>query len=277
MARRLALFLPLLVVLGGCASWRRQGLSVNPPAKLRVAVLPLILDFKVKKLADLETVSSSSTLSAAQQRAQAESLQAALEGSLADAFEVRLSSSYLFSPIPRQDVEKAMLALDISTSTDLSQKQYALLARKLGADAVLRVKVHGYGRIRESWLFLLWASSFGEGAAQGVIVAEAAANVWAAVGVASEEVLQEGVEWFGGGYLFDRFYAPVILEGDFYSGKTGKNLWGRWFVVTENKKAVKKLPRAQQKRKEVRLYLTFQKARDAMIKGLEKAALKNEG
>lgn len=251
-------------------------MSVFPPDKLRIAIVPLELDFKAKKPADLETVSSSSTATAAMQKRQAESMKARLKEDLASLFEVRVSSSYLFIPISHLDVEKAMAALNISTSAALSPVQYQELAQSLKADVLLRVRVHGYGRIKTSWLWLLWGSSFGEGAVQGVVVAEAAANVWAAVGVAAEEVIQEGFEWFGGGYLFNRFYAPVILEGDLFSGKTGKKLWGRWFVVTENKKAVKKLPEAEQKRKEVRLLLTFQKARDAMVKKLERAALKNE-
>lgn len=273
---RHAAALCLLALLGGCASWRKKGVSVRPPQKVRVALLPLDLDFKVKKPADLETVVSTQTAASSQKRLEAEALKARLTGTLADAFEVRLSSSYLFSPLARPDVARALADLDLSASSSLSAEQYRRLAGKLGADAVLRVRVHGYGRIKTSWLWLLWGSSFGEGAAQGVAVAEAAGNVWAAVGVAAEEVAQEGFEWFGGGYLLDRFYAPVILEGDLYSGATGRKLWGRWFIVTSNKKAVKKLPAAEQKKKEVRLLLTFDKARDAMVKALEKAALKNE-
>lgn len=266
----------LLVIFSGCASWRKHGVRVPPPQKLRVAILPLDLDFKVKSPADLETVVSSGTVAKSEQKRQADAIKARLKEELAAAFELRVSSSYILSPISHVDVERAMVALNISTTAALSPTQYQELARNLNADAVLRVKVHGYGRIKKSWLLFLWGTSFVEGGAQGVVVAEAAANVWAAAAVAAEDVVQEAFEWFGGGYLFNRYYAPVIIEGDLYSGRTGKNIWGRWFVVTKNKKAAKKLSKAEQKKREVLLFLTFQKARDEMIKKLEKTVLKNE-
>lgn len=266
----------LLAALSGCASWQKQGVQIAPPQKLRVVVLPLALDFPVKRPSDLETVTSSETVSAAEQGLQTGALKARLNDELAAAFELRVSSSYLFSPVPRAEVAQSLAELGLSTAAALSSSDYRQIAQRLRADVVLRVRVHGYGRIKTSWLLLLWGSSFVEGGAQGVAVAEAAANVWAAVGVAAEEVLQEGVEWLGGGYLFNRFYAPVIIEGDLYSGATGRRLWGRWYAVTKNKKAAKQLPKVEQRRKEVLLLLTFEKARDEMIKKLETAALKNE-
>ncbi len=264
-----------VVAFSGCASWQKQGVSVAPPKKIRLAVLPLKLDFSVKNPAELATVAKS-TATSAERKNQARAMKARLGEELDKDFELRVSSSYVFSPVPDADVDQAMASLHLSTSAEPTPKQYQELARSLKADALLRVVVHGYGKIKTSWLLLLWASSFGEGAAQGVVIAEAAANVWAGAAVAAEEVLQEGLEWFGGGYLFDRYYAPVILEGDLYSGKTGKNIWGWWFVDTENKKAVKKLPKAEQKKKEVRLLLTFEKARDEMMQKIERAAVSNE-
>ncbi len=274
-APRLLPVLSAFVLLAGCASWRKQGVGVFPPAKVRVAILPLDLDFPAKRPEDLASIASSS-MTASQRIAEAAAMKARLRETLTDAFETRFSSSYVFTPVPRADVDAALAELRRNSSTTFSPQQYRQLARRLHADAVLSVRVHGYGRIKASWLWLLWSASFIEGGAQGAIVAEAAGNVWAAVGVAAEEVAQEGFEWFGGGYAFNRFYAPVILEGDLYSGATGKNVWGRWLVITENKKAVKKLPKPEQKKKEVRLLLTFDKACDAMVRGLEKAALKNE-
>lgn len=269
---RRSLILVSVALLCACASWRRKGLSVSPPRKIRVAVLPLELDFKVKRPEDLETVVSTGTTR--RRREEGEALKAALARSLGEDFALRVSSSYLFTAIRPVDVESAMESLGLSTAAAASESDYPRLARALGADALLRVRVHGYGRVKASWLWMLWGSSFGEGAAQGVIVAEAAANVWAAAAVAAEEVAQEGVEWFGGGYLFDRYYAPVVLEGDLYAAN-GRKLWGRWFVVTRNKRAVKRLPDAERRKKQARLLLTFDKARDELMRSLEKAALKN--
>ncbi len=265
----------LLLLLSGCASWKKQGVSVTPPEKIRLAVLPLELDFSISNPADIATVAKS-TATSAERKKLAQALKAPLNEALDKDFELRVSSSYVFSPIPSSDIDKAMASLSLSTAADPSPRQYRELARRLKADALLRVRVHGYGKIKTSWLMLLWAGSFGEGAAQGVVIAAAAANAWAGAAVAAEEVLQEGLEWFGGGYLFDRFYAPVVLEGDLYSGKTGKNIWGWWFIDTDNKEAVKKLPKADQKKKQVRLLLTFEKTRDDMMQRLEKVAFKNE-
>ena len=265
----------LLILLSGCASWKKQGVSVIPPEKIRLAVLPLEMDFSVSSPADIATVAKS-TATASERKKLAQAMKTRLNETLNKDFELRVSSSYVFTPIPFADVDKAMASLNFSTTPAPSPKQYHDLARRLKADALLRVRVHGYGKIKKSWLMILWASSFGEGAAQGVVIAAAAANAWAGAAVAAEEVLQEGFEWFGGGYLFDRFYAPVVLEGDLYSGKTGKNIWGWWFIDTDNKEAVKKLPKAEQKKRQVRLLLTFEKTRDDMMQKLEKVAFKNE-
>lgn len=265
----------LLILLSGCASWKKQGVSVIPPEKIRLAVLPLEMDFSVGSPADIATVAKS-TATASERKKLAQAMKVRLNEELDKDFDTRVSSSYVFSPIPFADVEKALASLSLTTASAPSPGQYQELARRLKADALLRVRVHGYGKIKTSWLMLLWASSFGEGAAQGVAIAAAAANAWAGAAVAAEEVLQEGFEWFGGGYLFDRFYSPVVLEGDLYSGKTGKNIWGWWFIDTDNKEAVKKLPKAEQKKKQVRLLLTFEKTRDDMMQKLEKVAFKNE-
>ncbi len=137
------------------------------------------------------------------------------------------------------------------------------------------VRLTGYGRLKREWIVWLIGSGVGEGVAQGVVVARATAN--AALGVAAmlEEIGQEVLTWGGGSHLFNEHYSPVILEGRLVSAADGKKLWSDTAFSSIDKKALKKLPPDEQKKKEVQLEVTAEKTERDLVGDLEQAVKKH--
>ena len=86
-----------------------------------------------------------------------------------------------------------------------------------------------------------------------------------------EEIGQEILTWGGGAHLFNEHYSPVILEGRLDSSADGKTLWSDTALASIDKDALKKLPEDQQKKKEVQLKVTSEKAERDLVGALEKA------
>ncbi|MDE2290488.1 MAG: hypothetical protein KGL53_00285 [Elusimicrobia bacterium] len=239
------LLLLAAVFAAGCASWQRHGVSLLPPAKLRVAVPVPRFAVRIRRLRDVMSVPKGAEAGTPQEIARStEALAAAMQRS----FEVRLSSSYFFTPVPTSAAH----------------------------DATLEVTVLGYGRIKRSWVWLLLGSGVVEATSQSVIVIEATGSAPAAMAVGAEEAAQELAEDVGGVFLFDRYFTPVVLKAELVSAKDGKVLWRRWALGTRDRKAFKKLPPAERAKKEERLRIVFRDARDALVRKLEKTALRNE-
>jgi len=263
-------------LLGGCATWAKRGVGVRPPRKLSVAVLPARFAVRIRNLKEVEDVPPKERLSPAQEKKAVHEKVAELSRFVTDSFAGRLKDSYFFTPADSAAVAGAMSALSLSTAARLGAPELKSLGKALKADAFLRVTVLGYGRIQRRWMFLLLGTGMVEGATQGIVVAEAAGSVPAALAVGGEEALQETVEDVGGVFLFDKFFTPVILKAELVSAKSGRVVWRWWALGDRNGKALKKLPKAERSKKSVRLRLVFEAARDKLVKDLEKAALKNE-
>jgi hypothetical protein len=235
-------------LLAGCASWAERGVPIAPPRKLKVAVLPVSFGVRIRKMTDIETVPKGTRPPRGREEAEISSATAALSDAMRASFADGLDKSWYFRTV----------------------------ASTADADAVLRVTVLGYGRIKRSWVFLLLGSGMVEGAVQGVAVAEAAGSVPAAIGVAGEEALQETVEDVGGVFLFDRWFTPVFLKAELVSPK-GRVVWRGWAWGDRDRKGVKKLPQAGRRLKQKRLWLVFAKAETSLLRKLGKAAARNAG
>lgn len=106
-------------------------------------------------------------------------------------------------------------------------------ARRQGGDLLLAVDVAGYGQIKRRWVALLFGSGVVEGVTQGVLATNATGNPAIGLGVGAEEITSEGLTWIGGSWFWDRYFAPVTLEGSLWRVRDGKLVW-RDIVFADN-------------------------------------------
>lgn len=137
------------------------------------------------------------------------------------------------------------------------------------ADAVLDVRIAGYGKVERKWVAWLLGSGLVEGAAQGAALG-AVAGPWAGLGIALEEVAQETLTWGGGAYVFDKVFTPVILEAALRS-PDGAKAWTKTVMVERSRKAIKSLPPELRKDRAARLRATAASAAALLAAKLARA------
>jgi hypothetical protein len=140
---------------------------------------------------------------------------------------------------------------------------------------MLVVRLSGYGYLKREWVVYLIGTGVVEGVVWGVIAGGATKNVWVGLAVGLEEIAQEILTWGGGAFLFNRYYAPVTIEGELLSTMDGEQVWSHTTYDSIDRKALKKLPEEERKKKEVQLKVTVEKAEQDLVENLEKAARKN--
>lgn len=242
----------LALATAGCAGWARHGIDPTPPRRIRLAVLPVDLAVPVVKLKSIETVSGPAPADeAAQVRRRMDAVAAGLRKEL----EERLETSYLFEVVPSSTVDAAQAELKTSTAPITA----GLVARKVGADAALAVRLSGYGAVKRSWLVWITAVAAAEGVTQGVVVGVVAGPV-AGAAIAGEEVVQETLTTGGGVFFFDRYFTPVILEAHLISAADGAEFWKGTALAVRDRRALKKLPIERRRLKQVRLALAARSA-----------------
>ena len=260
----------LACLLAGCVSWPGHGVTYSPSRKLRIAVLPVRAEVEIGKLQSIASVPAAEKPAADQARLVSERLQTVTR-EMTRSIETRLRANPDLEVVSHEQVEAALTSLGLPADKALTAEQMERLGRALDVQAVLAVRLTGYGQLKREWIVWLIGSGVGEGVAQGVVVARATAN--AALGVAAmlEEIGQEVLTWGGGSHLFNEHYSPVILEGRLVSAADGKQLWSDTAFSSIDKKALKKLPPDEQKKKEVQLEVTSQKTERDLVGDLEQA------
>jgi len=98
-------------------------------------------------------------------------------------------------------------------------------AKAQGADIAIAVDVAGYGRVKRKWILIMAGSGLIEGVAQGVATASVTGNPWLGAGVGAEEIASESLSWLGGGWLWNKYLAPVTLEGRMWRVGDGRLVW----------------------------------------------------
>lgn len=271
-----AKFLPFLtLLLAGCAGWAGHGVTLAPPRKLRVAVLPVSEAVRIRKLEHIMTVPPGAALPA-DEAAAVEAQLGEVRRQLTAALEARLGAEGLFEVVPDSDVAAALEeAGSCATVCEPTPAQARLLGARLLADAVLASRLSGYGRVKKKWITLMMAAGLVEGGVQGVVAAKLVHNTWVAIGVAAEEVAQEAVTWWGGAFLFGKAFSPVILEGELRGTADGAVLWSKTAFATLDKKELLGYPESLRGSKELRLRLTAGHAVDGLVLSLRKKTLKN--
>lgn len=272
--RRFSALVVLTCLLAGCASWTAHGVNFSSSRKLRIAVLPVRSEVEIEKLQSIESVADSEKKQTDQARLIRQQMQKVTEDMTRN-IETRLGKNPDIQVISHEQVEAMLVSLGLPTSQSLTAAQIERLGAALNVQAVLEVRLSGYGRLKREWITVLLGTGVGEGVAQGVVVARATAN--AALGIAAmlEEIGQEFLTWGGGSHLFNEHYSPVILEGRLVSVTDGKTLWSDTAYSSIDKKALAKLPQDEQRKKQVQLEVTAEKTERDLTANLGKAVDKH--
>jgi hypothetical protein len=260
--------------LAGCATWAGHGVTTYAHQKLTIAVLPVQSEVDIKSLKDIEEVPKSAKEIPDVKEHIRQQMQHVTED-MARSIETRLNASPYFNVVPHEQVVEALAANSIQpANTPLAAEQIKILGAALNARAMLVIRLSGYGRLKGRWVAYLIGTGVVEGVVEGAVVGGATHNIWVGSVVALEEIGQEVLTWGGGSYLFNMYYAPVTLEGKLISTADGETVWSHTTFDSIDRKALKKLPEEEQKKKEVQLKVTAEKAEKDLVENLEKAAKK---
>lgn len=273
--RRCSGLLFLGFLLAGCAPWAGHGVTACPQQKLRIAVLPVRSEVGIKSLRDIETVPESTKAIPGEEDRIRQRMQMVTED-MTRSMEARLNASPYFEVVPPEQVAGVLAAQTVSPpGAPLTAEQIKSIGMALNAQAALTIRLSSYGRLKRRWIVYLIGTGVVEGVTEGVVAGGATKNLWVGLAVALEEIGQEILTWGGASYLFNRYYAPVTLEGELVSASDGAKVWSHTAFDSIDRKALKKLPEEEQKKKEAQLKVTAEKAEKDLVENLEKAARKN--
>lgn len=272
---RLVFLLIVSLAAAGCVSWSKHGVIPEPGRKLRVALLPVELGVTIKHLKYIQTTPSGGQPAGGEPELIEKEMRG-VTNALSAAMETRLGGSQYLEVIPQNEFSLSLEKAGLSLSTaPLSAQQIRALCAASRADALLKVKLSGYGAIKHKWLVLLVGSGMVEGVTQGIVAYSLVHKQWVAIVIGAEEIAQELVTWGGGAYIFNKIFNPVILEAELHGAVDGEKIWSKTIFVTRDKAAIKKLPKEQQDKREIRLRLTTDKAIGELAGALDKKIKKN--
>lgn len=258
----------LVCLLSGCATWAQHGVTAGQSNKFRIALMPIEVTAEIDKVSDIMTSPPPIT---DKQKFIQEQLQS-VSKQLTDTLLSKLNASGHIESIP---VEPVLASAVTAGPQAWSADKLAKLKIDSDAQAVLLVKLSGYGHIKKKWLVYLLGSGVVEGVVQGVAAAKLTGNTWVGVALALEEFGQESLMWGGGSYLFNQHYSPVTLEAELISTTDAKTLWDDTVFVSIDNKAIEALPEADRSKKEIQLNLTAKKALDELTSDLDDTAKSN--
>ncbi len=263
-----------LSFLCACSHWAKMGVVLTPPRKLNLAILPIQFSVKISKRKEIQDVpKEEQKLSYKEEAALTQAKLEAISQRMTRYIGNRLSKSYFFN-IVSLDKEIPFANFQLPTSSAAWQD----LSRSAGAAIFLQVQIEGYGHIRKIWLAYLVGSGLVEGLVEGVAASFALGprQQWIAAAIGGEEALQETAEWVGGAYILDHFFTPVILKARLINGHTGKVFWSETAMGTWAGADLKKFPKSERSKKQIRLKAVSEAALRKLAKDIEKAAAKNE-
>ncbi len=286
--RALLILLISAAALSGCATWSAHGVSVRPPRKLRVAILPVTQDFKLSKLSSIETIPQGLDLShmpPAEQKKMTEKAMAADLVWIRQSLDERFSRTYAYEVLPDSEVLEGLRQEGLSPESDLwglKPAKMKSLAQRMKVDVILKSRLGGYGKLKSVWLAGVMAADYAENGVTGFAVAAASGNPWAGIGTGALETVLDTVKWIGALWFTNRLFVPVILKGELVSGADGRGLASNMetemnFEIFGHDKTFDKYPLEQRKLKQVRLKVVANKAIDDMAVYFDGQALKNEG
>jgi hypothetical protein len=268
---KLSIFFLLVCLLSGCATWAQHGVTAGQNKKFRIALMPVEVTAEIGKISDIMT----SPPAVADEKKFIQEQMQIVSDQLTHALHSRLSASSYVEIVPIEPSEADTIILTPAAPQALSPEEFAKL--KIGSDvqAVLLVKLSGYGKMKKKWLTYLIGTGVVEGVVQGVLAAKLVDSTWVGIVIALEEIGQEVLVWGGGSYLFNKHYAPVTLEAQLISTLDGKPIWDDTVFVSVDKDAIEALPVEDREKKEIQLNLTAKKALDELAGDLDEKAKSN--
>ncbi|MDH5525813.1 MAG: hypothetical protein OEY97_00720 [Nitrospirota bacterium] len=258
------------VLLSGCAGWSGHG--VTPEAgEFHIVLLPARVTAQVGKLSELTEPPAPPDDTSSAPIASPSANEAAIQAELAAAA-ARITGLLA----ARLDASPALRVWVAPTDRLTDASGHALppaeVARAVGAAAALELDISGYGKLKPRWVTLLLAKGAVEATLHAVVAWQVLDNPWAAAALFVEELAVETLTWGGSAKLFNAHYSPVILEARLRSASDGKTVWSDMVVVPTDRKALKRRPEVERKRREVQLEVTSERAVRRLAKGLEKTA-----
>jgi hypothetical protein len=176
------------------------------------------------------------------------------------------SPNYELVPIP-----DALGADDFGDA--LPNRQFLTRLRDtFGIEAVLYVRLSGYGRLNKKWTTGVIASGSAEAVGEGGLVWLAVGNAPLALAVMLEEGIRDTLMAVGGVSAFNAGYSPVTLDAVLLGTADGKELSSYTAFATADSKAIERLPKEEQSKTEVRLQVTGEKAILDLVEHLDKTA-----
>lgn len=268
---KLLICILLACLFSGCATWAQHGVIAEDNNKFRIAVLPIEITAEIGKISDITT----SPPDAVDENVFIQAQMKIIGEQLTRDLNTRLSESKYIEIIPIEPSEGVANILTSAAPQAWSNEEFDKF--KIGRDvqAVLLVRLVGYGKLKKKWLTYLIGIGVGEAVVQGVLAAKLVGNTSVGIVLAVVEVGQEILVWGGGSYLFNKLYAPVTLEVQLISTLDGKSIWDETVFVSVDKEAIEALPEEDRKKKEIQLNLTAKKALDELAGDLDKAAKSN--
>jgi len=242
----------LLAPLAACAVHTPYPLGIKGNPHVIIAVTPAVASAQVSSLSDIRSMSKSDTKNNEQAQ-----IRETLE-------KVRLNvDAYMRNWTDQREgvrMQRSAHPMD-EDKVELSW------AKKRGADLVLAVDVSGYGRVKRRWVLLMAGTGLIEAVAQGVATAGVTGNPVIGAGVAVEEIASESLTWLGGAWLWNKYLAPVTLEGRMWRVCDGKLIWHEvQFADSSNLFGL--LFGKKQPKKEKALAMSLKKAEDDLFSDL---------
>jgi len=199
----------LLTPLAACAVHTPYPLGIKGNPHVVIAVMPVTTSAHVSSLSDIYGVTKKDTKDE--------------QARIRDALEkVRLG----VDACVRNWVDKREGVRMEQGAHPTDEDEMALSwAKEKGADLVLAVDVSGYGKVERKWVLLMAGTGLVEGVAQGVATAGVTGNPVVGAGVAAEEIASESLTWLGGAWLWNKYLAPVTLEGRMWRVRDRRLIW----------------------------------------------------
>jgi hypothetical protein len=267
----LSIIFLLVFLLSGCATWAQHGVTAGQNEKFRIALMPIEVTAEIGKISDIMI----SPPEVADEKKFIQEQVQIVSNQLTHALHSRLSESSYVEIVPIEPSEANTIIVTPAAPQAWNPEELAKLKTGSDIQAVLQVRLSGYGKMKRKWLAYLIGTGVLEGVVQGVLAAKLVDNTWVGIAIAVEEIGQEVLVWGGGSYLFNKYYAPVTLEAQLIGTLDGKSIWDDTVFVSVDKNAIEALPEEDRKKKEIQLNLTAKKALNELAGDLDETAKRN--
>ncbi len=243
--------------LEGCTTWAARGFHVQSGEKIQLIVMPIECTAPITHLKSIETIPEGADPPDDEGKVIRDLLDQATR-EMTESLDLELDKTPYFHVISHQTAKR-------KDDQPGGQDQ---------ADAVLKVQLSGYGKLKRRWQLYMVGSGLVEGLLQGIAGYKISSNIYVGIGLAAEEIAQELLTWVGGVALFNKHFTPVLLEARLYDAHSGKKLWTRIIAAVGKKKDFSSLSKEESHLLEVRLRVVREKAISELTQALVKKTRK---